>query len=347
MKTREIFFYILIVILSFGCATNDLTISVTEPAPITIPATVAQIGIINRTNTVASNQIIQDIDDLATLEMLTVDSTAGLKAIDGLYQELQLNPRFTSVTVFSPMVMDNNVSDVFSPPLTQSQVTTICSDNNLDAIWVLEFFDTNTHVDYSIEPVTADVLGVKIKAVETQATAITEIKLGWRIYASTGDILYDEFPSVGRAVSSGRGINPLKAINAIVGQKNLVEKVCMQTGANYAKDLLPFTHRVGRIYYVKGSDNFKIGKRLGRAGKWDDAATYWEKEITNPKGKIAGRAYYNMAIISEINGDLDAAINWAEQSYTLFNNKKALRYLRVLRIRKDKNTLLMRQQIGL
>lgn len=341
---KKIFFYVLLVSLSIGCATNELTIQVTEPSPIDLPGTVKKVAIVNRTNTIVANQVAKNIDEIITLEMLTVDSTAALKAIQGLNTELERNPRFDTIVNLSPQIFDNNNVDRFSQPLSQSQVSSLCAENNVDALFVLEFFDTNTKVDYSIVPVQTKVLGVNINAVETQATATTNIMLGWRIYASSGGVLYDEFPTSSKAISSGRGINPLKAINAVIGQKDLVEQVSFQQGQNYGQDLLPFTHRVGRIYYVKGTDNFKVGKRLARAGKWNDAASYWQKDVSNAKAKIAGRAYYNMAIISEINGDLDAAINWAEQSYTLFNNKKALRYLNVLKDRKLKNDVLLRQQ---
>jgi hypothetical protein len=51
-----------------------------------------------------------------------------------------------------------------------------------------------------------------------------------------------------------------------------------------------------------------------------------------------------MAIISEINGDLDGAISWAQKSYEDYNIKLALRYVRVLRDRKVRNSILEEQQ---
>ena len=54
-----------------------------------------------------------------------------------------------------------------------------------------------------------------------------------------------------------------------------------------------------------------------------------------------------MAIINEINGNINQAIKWAEDSYTLFNNKKALHYLNTLKVRKAKIDELNRQQGGL
>ena len=60
--------------------------------------------------------------------------------------------------------------------------------------------------------------------------------------------------------------------------------------------------------------------------------------------KIAGRASYNMAIINEINGDLDSALNWAQKSYEDYNNKLAPEYVRILNNRLYKNEVLSEQQ---
>ena len=55
-------------------------------------------------------------------------------------------------------------------------------------------------------------------------------------------------------------------------------------------------------------------------------------------------ACYNMAIINEINGELDEAISWAQKSYEDYNNKLALEYVRILRNRKAKAETLKRQE---
>jgi hypothetical protein len=99
-----------------------------------------------------------------------------------------------------------------------------------------------------------------------------------------------------------------------------------------------------RDYYVKGTDNFKIARRKAQVGKWDEAGLLWEKETKNPSSRIAGRANYNMAIINEINGDLDSALKWAQKSYEDTNNKLALRYVRILENRRYKNDVLKMQE---
>jgi len=51
-----------------------------------------------------------------------------------------------------------------------------------------------------------------------------------------------------------------------------------------------------------------------------------------------------MAIISEINGDVDMAIKWAQQSYENYNNHLALSYINLLKNRKINDAILEDQQ---
>jgi hypothetical protein len=53
-----------------------------------------------------------------------------------------------------------------------------------------------------------------------------------------------------------------------------------------------------------------------------------------------------MAIISEINGDLDGAIQWSQKSYEDYKNRLALNYLTILRCRQRQNELLKSQTVA-
>jgi hypothetical protein len=98
-----------------------------------------------------------------------------------------------------------------------------------------------------------------------------------------------------------------------------------------------------RDYFVKGTYNFKIAKRRAQNGNWNEAAELWQKETVNPKRKIAGRAFYNMAIINEINGQLDDALSWAMKSYEDYNIKPAREYVRILKNRVVKTEIIDEQ----
>jgi len=83
--------------------------------------------------------------------------------------------------------------------------------------------------------------------------------------------------------------------------------------------------------------------RRAQSGQWNRAAELWEQEVSNPDSKIACRACYNMAIISEINGDLDKALSWAQRSYSDYAEREALQYIKILNYRKSQQRRLDRQ----
>ena len=87
------------------------------------------------------------------------------------------------------------------------------------------------------------------------------------------------------------------------------------------------------MIYVRGSKNLKAAKRYINAGDWDGASELWERDVESLKSKIAGRATYNLALISEIDGNIEKAIEWANTSYHTYNNKKALNYINILKER--------------
>jgi hypothetical protein len=78
-------------------------------------------------------------------------------------------------------------------------------------------------------------------------------------------------------------------------------------------------------------------------GLWDEAGEFWKKETSNHKMKIAGRAIYNLAILSEINGDTDEALNLARKAWGDYNVKQALDYVRILENRQYKSDVLQEQ----
>ena len=291
------------------------------------------------------NKNVDQIDKILSIEGKNLDKEGAFQSTTGLFDELVASDQFDRVIIIDSIDLKNPGLGVFPSALSWSDVERICAENDLDALFTLSFFDTDTRVDYNAVPVKIEgPFGVTIPAIEHHATSGTTIKTGWRIYDPFQKYILDEWIINEYLESNGVGINPVKAVEAIViGRKENILQVSNNIGHNYALRLFPYKIRVERDYYVKGSNNFEVGKRRAQTGDWNGAAELWEKEISNPKGKIAGRAHYNMAIINEINGDLDAAVEWASKSYTDYRNKDALRYLKILKRRIQKSRLLEQQ----
>ncbi|MGX7666990.1 DUF6340 family protein [Flavobacterium pedocola] len=318
--------------------------NVTEPAPVYLESKGKSVGIINRSLPAKENEVFDAIDKILSAEGKDLDKDGANESLLGLQNELTKNNGFTAVK----LVEDNNLKSVgmsvFPATLPWETIDKISKQHKVDYLFELSFYDTDTKVDYKTATVEkANVVGIKIPIIEHQATVSTMIKSGWRIYDVKNRTVLDEQGNNNVTTTVGRGISPMKAVEAILGRKQNVLQVSNNLGADYALKTLPYKIRVSRDYYVKGTSNFEIGKRRAQTGNWDGAAELWEKEVNNVNPQIAGRACYNMAIINEINGNLDAAVNWASKSYTDYGDKMALRYLNVLKNRVQKKQQLESQ----
>lgn len=314
---------------------NSLRLNVTAPAPVTIDKSIKNAAVLNRTMVSKENSVLDQIDKVLTFEGKNLDQDGSDKVVSSIQAELSQNNRFDSVFVLQP---DSNISLgglAFPAPLSWTMVDSICEANQIDALFELSYYDTDMKVNFTTVPVEVKPgITVPLPTVNSRARVTTIVKTGWRVYDRVNKIIIDEFSIMDQLVLEGRGLTPVGAVNAIKGRYDAIMNMSYNIGIDYAQRLLPLRFRVSREYYVKGTMNFKIAKRRAQTGDWDGAAELWDKEVDSPRRKIAGRACYNMAIINEINGDLDNAIEWASHSYVDYKNKQALRYLRVLKRRR-------------
>ena len=83
-----------------------------------------------------------------------------------------------------------------------------------------------------------------------------------------------------------------------------------------------------------------LAEKYALNNEWLKAAEIWNKLSKNKNPRIAAKACYNMALACEMEGKLDAAIDWLVQSYSTLkeNNEEhkqnCQRYLAVLALRK-------------
>jgi hypothetical protein len=345
MNMKKIIPVLLIIVLFSSCKTQQLYLNVVEPAPVSLPQEIKTIGVINRSIPTDETKILDVLEKVLTLEGVNLDKDGAEQAIRGLSDELLNNNRFNEVKTLTDIDFRTPKLGIFPVPLSWEIVDKVCKETGTDALFALEYYDTDTRLNYSTRNVDIKTpLGITIPGLEHLAEMETIVKTGWRIYDPARQVIADEFNHLESVIFTGRGINPLVAAAALTRRKEAISEVSSKAGHGYGMRLLPFELRVMRDYYVKGTNNFKIARRKAQLGKWDEAGQLWEKEINNPKMKIAGRACYNMAIINEINGDVDNALKWAQKAYEDYNIKLAREYSGILENRRMKREILNEQQ---
>lgn len=339
------FIIIVISIIFSSCAsTETMHLNVLQPAPVSLPSYIKNIAVVNRCHVAKKSKLFDAIDKIVTLEGLKTDQDAATETIIGLTDELKKNSRFEEIKIVNESDLTTNTPGIFPAPLPWNVVEKYCDDNNADALFCLELFDSDTKIDYSVYKTTLKTPFGVVPSIAQQANMHTLVKAGWRIYDLRDKEILDE-ASVAKTFNYyGRGMNPLLAVQALINKKEAVKEVGNAAGHTYAFRIIPLWVRVSRNYFVRGTNNFKIAKRKAQTGNWDDAAKLWQEETNNQKRKVAGRACYNMAIISEINGNLNEAIKWAQRSYENYNNHLALYYVNILKNREIGDDIAQAQQ---
>ncbi|MBX3255160.1 MAG: hypothetical protein KF862_13535 [Chitinophagaceae bacterium] len=338
---KNLIFFIAVVIGFSSCASTGLVhISVIEPAPVTLSSHIKQVGVINRSETDPRYKAVDVVDKVFSLEGAVLDKEGAAASAEGLTATLLKNDRFTAVRSIDARGIYSTAPGVLPSPMSWNEVERLCKANRIDALFALELFDTDSKIAYSVDTVKVNTPLGKVPAIEHTAAMNTLVKTGWRIYDPVNKIILDEISLSNHLNFYGKGINPAAAVAALLLRKDAVKETGTKAGEEYAMRILPYRTRVTRNYYVKGTDQFKVAKRKAQTGNWDGAAELWQKETQNHDAKVAGRACYNMAIISEINGELNQAVTWAQKAYENYNNKLALQYVKILENRKVKNEIL-------
>ena len=337
---------ILTLLLGSCSATSTLTLSVPQPSNVYLSKEVKNIGIVNRSIPSIKYNSLDVIDKILTAEEKNLDKNGAIETLKGLQETLAKNERFSNIVILDTLIFKDSGIDIFSPELSQNDIEKICTKNNLDAIYELSFYDTDAVVSYKTSNGTLpNSFGVKVPTLVHNISINTLIKSGWRIYDNVSKQLSDQYNTNKKFVVSGSGINPVKAFETIKNRKDEVFRMSREIGQNYALEIIPYTTRETRLYFVKGNSNFEKAQRRAQTGNWDGAGELWQIETNNSDDKLKGRAYYNMAIISEINGNLNKALDWASKSYADYGTKEALQYSKILKYRLQKSKQLEAEKL--
>ena len=160
-------FYVLISLGLYSCASTELVrLSVLEPAPVTLPTHIKNIGVVNRSEIAPQNKVVEVVDKVFSLEGKDLDKEGALATIAGLENELTKNNRFTAIKTIDDARLTSLVPGAFPSPLSWDIVQKICRDNHTDALFSLELFDTDSKISYAANPVTVNTPLGKVPGVE-------------------------------------------------------------------------------------------------------------------------------------------------------------------------------------
>jgi len=261
------------------------------------------------------------VNNNMVLDAVFQDSIAADSTIQVAARALYESGRFDIVVPKERNIIRTDNEEILKP-LDINFINEICADFKVDGVLVLESFVEQLKTKYS----TNKIAGTIEYSSTTDVTYFSE----WRLYRPNnlkpvirfqvgdsifwGDInyslenVYKQMPRTKEALIGGGIAAGLKMSGYIS------TKWVNQT----------------RFYYLTGKSEIDAAVPFIKNNKWEEAAAIWAKYATNPSKTIKSKVEFNLAVASEMAGDLDLAIEWGIKSYKTRYTKTVEVYLKAL-----------------
>jgi hypothetical protein len=356
---NQIKIYQAIIILLAGiafvsCKSNFavLTIENSKPSTMELPTDIQSITLMNRSINSQFENYLEDSLQLYfyrkgfQLSKIVLDSVASDTTVRALADLLFDSGRYDVVVplernlrryffepgnygILAPVERElpkelsyEQLPDTLNPVLVKK----ICSDFNTDALMVMEKFYTKVMADYSHEKSGINdfyyaSLDIKYYAYfriykPENKSFFQEIEvsdtINWESsdYTQTG--LFRKLPSIKQALING-GIKVALEVDGKLSPTWTTEK---------------------RGYFLINTKN-DHGQQLINENNYDEASKYWTELAQSKNKKIRSKAEFNLALMSELSGDIDRALEWGLKSFYSYYRYQTEIYLKKLKFRKE------------
>ena len=333
------FFVIILGVAFVSCKSNYalFTIENMQPAPDELSQDIQSITLMNRS---MNNQFQKFNEDSLQmyfyrnnyqLSKIVLDSTASdtiIRALAGLMFE---SGRYDVVVPVNRNLTRSISYDLLPDTLSNNQVSEICNNYNTDALLVLERFSTKTMADVSEEKYRDNYGGYQKSYDATldlkydaffrfykpgKTSLVKEISISDTIYWESTDNrldqLFSKLPTVKQAIISG-------GIKSALDLDNKISRTWAPEKRGY--------------FLFKPQDD--LGQKYMNENNLEKAGQYWGEMANSSNKKIRSKAEFNLALINELNGNIDKAIEYGLKSFYTFYRFQTETYLKKLQSRKQ------------
>ena len=310
--------------------TQQVSVETIEPAQVDLSSGIRRIGIINESISKMNDQETGELESWVQYSDQNLSKEAKEAALMGLFNELTHDTRFDSI-----LIMHEERSVLLEEKLHEGipwqQMEELCKKYEVDALFALAFHETDTKISLKKTKMEKrNLLRERIQTRGHEITLETLIENGWRIYDPFNKTILDEITLKNELVSTAKGEGPLEAFQAIENRRDSVLSFSSKTGSSFGSRLHPQKQTISRPYFIKGSENLQKANEMAQADDWQSAAALWKLDMAHTKPRIRSRAYYNMAVINEVHGDLQSALELATKSNEVYASKMTKQYVLAL-----------------
>jgi len=313
-----------------------LTIENSLPAKEELPADIQSITLMNRSMTDQFENYREDSLQMYfyrkgyQLSKIVLDSTASDTTIMALAALLFESGRYDVVVPVNRNLKRNLPYEFLPDTLSPGQVSQICTDYDTDALMVLERFSTKVMADYSSEKY----LDARTGYFNSYYASL-DLKYNafFRIYKPGNKTLVKRIELIDTINWESTDNSQERMLSKLPSIKQAMINAGIKVALDIDEKLSPTWTSEKRGYFLfKSKDD--PGQKYMNENNYVEAGKYWAEMAQSKDKKIRSKAEYNLALISELDGDLDGAIDWGLKSFYSYYRHQTETYLKRLQIRK-------------
>jgi len=327
-------FYGLFVLLTSCVSMGKISVQVSTPPQRALSDDIQSIVLMNRSMTGAFKNLNQDslenklVSNKLVMNELLLDSTAADTTLKVLGNALYESGRFDVVIPLQRNLQNTNVSYLTkSPSLKLPQVKQVCDEFKVDALLTLENFYENVSTTYQVGYGNISEVGVSKEYVIFVQVAFNS---NWKLYQPGEKLKIATFEVKDTIFWERSGPTLQEAYEKIPTIREALMNGAIENGMILASYISPGWVQQSRSYFVTKNSEADKAIPLLKKNNWQEAMDIWMKFSTNSSATLRSQIEYNLALASEMTGDLKEAIQWAQKSLKTKYSKAAEDYIKLL-----------------
>ena len=175
-----------------------------------------------------------------------------------------------------------------------------------------------------------------------EATYVATADVTWRLYPC-GEPPLDIVTIHIEDSWYGEGDSPTEARTNAGDVEAMLDNLVAATGVSYLHRVSPHEEVLSRPYYRGLGGNLRAGSTYLANGKLDRAEETYKDGLQGAGDRKKGKLLYDMALVSEQQGDMDEALKRAKRADRLLDNRLSDQLLRDLRARRREQSTVAQQ----
>lgn len=333
LNSYKIFLFCLIGLTAVSCKSYYATLTIETPVPAKeeLSSDIQSLTLMNRS---MNSQFLNHNEDSLRnyffrngyqLSTIVLDSMAADTTIQALAALIFESGRYDVVVPVERNIYRSLSYEKLPDTLSPSQVNKICTVYNTDALMVLERFSTKLMADYSKEQLVANSNNYFF-----YATLDLKYSAFFRIYKPGIDMPIKEIELIDTISWESSDDSQQRLFSKLPSIKQALINAGIKVALDVDSKISQSWSSVKRGYFLFDLKN-DSGQQLMNENKIEEAKTFWSEKAKSTNKKIRSRAEYNLALASELDGNVDQAIEWGLRSFHTFYQYQTEVYLKKLK----------------